>query len=59
VLTSLTAVVARIFAAQTAKYILNYKAGEKFSQAQQYIIELYNCHKMLIIFILRHVSTLY
>jgi hypothetical protein len=36
------------------------KAGERFSPMQQHIINLYNkCHKMLIIFILRHVSTLY
>jgi hypothetical protein len=28
---------------------------EKFSQAQQYILQLYNCHSMLVI--LRHVST--
>jgi hypothetical protein len=37
---------------------INNKTGERFSQAQQYIIQLYNCHKVLIIF-LRHVSTLY
>jgi hypothetical protein len=30
----------------------NNKTGERFSQAQQYILQLYNCHEMLIIFIL-------
>jgi hypothetical protein len=36
----------------------NNKTGERVSQGQQYIVQLYNCQEMLIIFILRHVSTL-
>jgi hypothetical protein len=28
------------------------KTGERFSQPQQYIIQLYNCHKILIVYIL-------
>jgi hypothetical protein len=35
------------------------KTGERFSQVQQYIIQLYNCHNILTIFILQHVLTLY
>jgi hypothetical protein len=34
------------------------KTGERFSQAQEYIMQLYNCRKILIVFILGHVSTL-
>jgi hypothetical protein len=34
---------------------LKHKIGEKYSQAQQYILQLYNCHRMLVF--LRHVST--
>jgi hypothetical protein len=34
---------------------VKHKVGEKYSQAQQYILQLYNFHRMLIF--LRHVST--
>jgi hypothetical protein len=34
---------------------LNHKIGEKYSQAQQFIVQLYNCHRMLVF--VRHVST--
>jgi hypothetical protein len=34
---------------------VKHKIGEKYSQAQQYILQLYNCHRMLVF--LRHVST--
>jgi hypothetical protein len=37
------------------KVKINYQILEKFSQEQQYIVQLYNCHWMLIIS--RHVST--
>jgi hypothetical protein len=33
---------------------VNNKTGKKYSQAQQYIVQLHNCHRMLV---LRNVST--
>jgi hypothetical protein len=40
---------------EEAVLIIENKTGEKYSQAQQYILQLYNCHRMLVF--LRHVST--
>jgi hypothetical protein len=34
---------------------LQYKIKEKYSQAQQYIFQLYKCHRMLVF--MQHVST--
>jgi hypothetical protein len=41
--------------ASVRRPLVNNKIGERFSQSQQYIIQLYNCRRMLVI--LRHVST--